>query len=109
MARAEEHGPRESIKYMCHLKRRQNDSTVREVQEIHCLDGDRSFWAKLWAGNYYPSAIKKFLGAIVRSNTLNLQPPLRRAELPGALALRGAGDALRGAGDALRGAGDALR
>ncbi len=34
-----------------------------------------------------PSGIKKTSwGDTVRSNTLNLQPPLRRAELPGALA-----------------------
>ncbi len=52
--------------------------------ETICLDGDGSFGPTVGWKLLKPSAIS--LGATVRSNALNLQPPWRRAKLFGALA-----------------------
>jgi hypothetical protein len=66
--------------------------------DTHSLGGGR-FWPTVGRKLLKPSAIKAiFLGRPSGSTALNMQPPSRRAELPGALASRGAGDALREAG-----------
>jgi hypothetical protein len=67
------------------------------------LDGDGSFWANRGLKTIKTvSDQTNLLEATTRSKTSNLQPPWRRAELPGAL---GATLASRGAGDAPRGVG----